>query len=126
MSQNVFGEALITCSNEPQTGFFRNGCCETAPEDEGKHTVCAVMTEEFLEFSKSQGNDLQTPKPQWGFPGLKPGDRWCLCAMRWKEAYDAGVAPQVVLEATEEKTLDFVSLETLVAYAVREKRASEN
>lgn len=125
MSQNVFGEPLITCSNDPETGFYRNGCCETGPEDGGKHTVCAVMTEEFLEYSKSQGNDLKTPKPQWGFPGLKAGDRWCLCAMRWKEAYDAGVAPQVVLEATEEKTLDFVSLDTLVAFAVREKSSSE-
>lgn len=125
MGQNVFGEELITCSNEPLTGFYRNGCCETGPEDEGKHTVCAVMTEEFLEFSKSQGNDLQTPRPQWGFAGLNPGDRWCLCALRWKEAYDAGAAPQVVLEATEEKTLDFVSLETLVAYAVREKSSSQ-
>lgn len=125
MSQNVFGEELITCSEEPLTGYYRNGCCETGKDDMGKHTVCAVMTDEFLEFTKAQGNDLSSPRPQFGFPGLKAGDRWCLCAERWKEAHEAGAAPNVVLEATEEKTLEYVPLETLIQYAVKQGSESE-
>ena len=100
------------------TGFFRNGCCETGPEDVGLHTVCAVMTAEFLAFSRAVGNDLTTPMPEYGFPGLKPGDRWCLCAPRWKEALDGGMAPQVVLEATHEETLAITTLGVLKDYAV--------
>ena len=115
---NVLGGELIPCSNAPVTGFFRNGCCETGPEDVGLHTVCAVMTAEFLAFSKAAGNDLSTPMPEYGFPGLKPGDRWCLCAPRWKEALDAGMAPQVVLEATHEETLAIMPLGVLKDYAV--------
>lgn len=119
-SKNVFGNKMIACSEDPVTGFYRDGCCNTGPQDFGVHTVCAVMTEEFLEFSKSKGNDLSTPQPQMNFPGLKPGDRWCLCAPRWLEAYRAGKAPKVKLEATHEKTLEIVDLETLVSFAVKE------
>jgi uncharacterized protein (DUF2237 family) len=115
---NVLGGELVPCSNAPMTGFFRNGCCETGPEDVGLHTVCAVMTAEFLAFSKAAGNDLSTPMPDYGFPGLKPGDRWCLCAPRWKEALDAGMAPQLVLEATHEETLAIMPLGVLKDYAV--------
>src|SRR6478736_6273560 len=104
-SRNVLGGPIGLCSNEPMTGFFRNGCCETSPEDVGSHTVCAVMTAEFLAFSKAQGNDLSTPRPEFGFAGLKPGDRWCLCAPRWQEALEADAAPQVVLKSTEEGAL---------------------
>jgi uncharacterized protein (DUF2237 family) len=100
--RNVLGDRLDVCSMEPKTGFFREGCCNTNREDVGSHTVCAVMTAEFLEFSQSRGNDLSTPMPQFGFPGLKPGDRWCLCAPRWREALEAGQAPRVVLRATHE------------------------
>ena len=114
----MLGGELIACSNRPLTGFFRNGCCETSSEDLGMHTVCAVMTAEFLEFSASVGNDLTTPHPEFHFPGLKPGDRWCLCAPRWKEALDAGVAPPVVLEATHEETLAITPLGVLKDYAV--------
>lgn len=121
MSKNVFGEALIPCSLEPLTGFYRNGCCETGPEDSGTHTVCAVMTEEFLNFSKSRGNDLMTPRPEYLFPGLKAGDKWCLCALRWLEAHRANCAPTVLLEATNEKTLDFVPLEVLISYALKKQ-----
>ena len=103
--KNVLGGDLAPCSTAPRTGFYRDGCCNTGPEDVGSHTVCVIATAEFLEFSKSRGNDLSTPVPDFGFPGLKPGDRWCLCAPRWKEALDAGVAPPVVLEATHEETL---------------------
>jgi uncharacterized protein (DUF2237 family) len=117
MSRNVFGEPLIPCSLDPLTGFFRNGCCETGPQDLGTHTVCAVVTAEFLAFSKSRGNDLITPRPEYQFAGLKPGDNWCLCVMRWVEAKKAGVAPLVVLEATHEASLQVVSLEELVSYA---------
>ncbi|MCW5574793.1 MAG: DUF2237 domain-containing protein, partial [Burkholderiales bacterium] len=99
-ARNVLGDKLQPCSERPLTGFFRDGCCNTSPEDAGVHTVCAVMTAEFLEFSKARGNDLSTPVPEFGFPGLKPGDRWCLCAPRWREALDAGRAPRVVLAAT--------------------------
>jgi uncharacterized protein (DUF2237 family) len=118
-ARNVLGSELIPCSKDPVTGFFRNGCCETGPEDLGLHTVCAVMTAEFLAYSKAAGNDLSTPIPQYGFPGLKPGDRWCLCAPRWKEALDAGMAPQVVLESTHEETLAIVPLGVLKDYAVQ-------
>ncbi len=117
ISLNVFGEKLVTCSNDPLTGFYRTGCCETGPQDSGRHLVCAVMTNEFLEFSKLQGNDLTTPIPQYNFPGLKEGDRWCLCALRWKEAYEAGMAPKVVLEATNEKVLNLVNMDQLIEYA---------
>ena len=117
-SRNVFGEPLLACSTAPVTGFFRNGCCDTAADDVGSHTVCAVMTAEFLEFSRLRGNDLSTPMPEYGFPGLKPGDRWCLCAPRWQEAYDAGQAPRVVLRATHEGALDYCSLANLKAFAV--------
>lgn len=118
-ARNVLGGELIPCSFDPVTGFFRNGCCETGPDDLGLHTVCVVMSAEFLAFSKASGNDLSTPVPQYGFPGLKPGDRWCLCAPRWKEALDAGMAPQVVLESTHEETLAIVPLGVLKDYAVQ-------
>ena len=117
-ARNVLGEELVPCSLDPVTGFFRNGCCETGPHDVGMHTVCAVMTAEFLAYSKSVGNDLSTPRPDLGFDGLKPGDQWCLCAPRWKEAFDAGVAPQLILEATHEETLAIVPLGVLKDYAV--------
>tara|TARA_B110000046_G_C12856324_1_gene339860 strand:+ start:151 stop:516 length:366 start_codon:yes stop_codon:yes gene_type:complete len=116
---NVFGEPVIACSNDPLTGFFRDGCCNTDVADHGMHTVCAVMTEEFLSFSKSQGNDLSTPRPEFNFNGLKPGDKWCLCAARWKEAYDEGKAPKVLLEATHERTLAIVSIDQLIEHSVR-------
>ena len=117
-ARNVLGQELIPCSMDPVTGFFRNGCCETGPHDVGLHTVCAVMTAEFLAFSKMMGNDLSTPVPEYGFPGLKTGDRWCLCAPRWKEALDAGAAPQVVLTSTHEETLAIVPLGVLKDHAV--------
>jgi uncharacterized protein (DUF2237 family) len=116
-ARNVMGGELKPCSNAPLTGFFRNGCCETGPDDLGLHTVCAVMSAEFLAFSKAAGNDLSTPQPNYGFPGLKPGDRWCLCAPRWKEALDAGMAPQLILEATHEETLAIVPLGVLKDHA---------
>jgi uncharacterized protein (DUF2237 family) len=119
MAKNVFGEDLMTCSTNPMTGYYRNGCCETGEDDFGTHTVCAVMTADFLSFSREKGNDLSTPRPEWNFPGLKPGDKWCLCASRWVEAYRAGKAPLVFLEATHEKTLDYISLEELVKYALK-------
>ncbi|MDP3852179.1 DUF2237 family protein [Phenylobacterium sp.] len=117
-AKNVLGGELVSCSLDPVTGFFRNGCCETGPHDVGMHTVCAVMTAEFLTFSKTMGNDLSTPMPDYGFAGLKPGDRWCLCAPRWKEALDAGMAPQLILEATHEETLAIVPLGVLKDHAV--------
>lgn len=117
-ARNVLGERLQTCSEAPVTGFYRDGCCNTGPDDLGVHTVCALMTSEFLEFSRARGNDLSTPMPQAGFPGLKPGDRWCLCAARWKEAFDAGMAPRVVLTATHEATLELVALAELKKYAI--------
>ena len=117
-ARNVLGGPLASCSTSPMTGFYRNGCCETGPHDLGIHTVCAVMTAEFLDFSRSVGNDLSTSAPQFGFSGLKPGDRWCLCAPRWKEALDAGAAPRLVLEATHEETLAIVPLGVLKDYAV--------
>lgn len=117
MAKNVFGERLITCSENPLTGFFRTGCCETDEQDAGTHTVCAVMTEKFLSFSQKMGNDLTTPRPELEFAGLRPNDRWCLCANRWMQAYKAGVAPLLLLEATHEKTLEFIPLEELVKFA---------
>jgi uncharacterized protein (DUF2237 family) len=117
MGRNVLGEELVPCGMDPLTGFFRDGCCRTAGEDVGVHVVCAVMTEAFLAFSVSRGNDLVTPHPAWGFPGLQPGDRWCLCALRWKEALEAGVAPPVVLEATHVSALEFVSIDELRRHA---------
>ena len=116
-ARNVLGEELEPCSRNPVTGFFRNGCCETGPDDLGLHTVCVVMTADFLAYSKSVGNDLSTPQPQYHFPGLKPGDRWCLCAPRWKEALDVGKAPPVVLASTHEETLAIVTLGVLKDYA---------
>jgi uncharacterized protein (DUF2237 family) len=115
---NVVGGELLPCSSEPLTGFFRDGCCATGPEDVGSHTVCAVMTEEFLEFSRVAGNDLSTPRPDWGFAGLRPGDRWCVCASRWLEAQRAGCAPAVVLGATHARALELVPIEALTRYAV--------
>lgn len=117
-SRNVLGSRLETCSIKPMTGFFRTGCCDTGPLDVGSHTVCVVMTAEFLEFSKSCGNDLSTPQPEYGFSGLGPGDRWCLCAPRWQEALDAGMAPRVVLRATEEDALRYCSLADLKRLAI--------
>lgn len=113
---NVLGEPLQSCSFDPLTGFFRDGCCNTDDHDHGTHVVCARMTAEFLSFSAKRGNDLITPRPQWRFPGLKPGDRWCLCATRWKEALDAGLAPPVILAATHSKVLEYVTLEDLKAH----------
>lgn len=118
-AKNVFGSELITCSEKPLTGFYRDGCCNTGPQDAGVHTVCALMTEEFLMFSKEKGNDLSTPRPQYRFKGLKEGDYWCLCAARWLEAYRAGRAPKVKLEACHEKSLDIIDLDTLVSFSDR-------
>ena len=116
--RNVLGEPLEDCSSRPMTGFYRDGCCNTGPEDIGNHTVCVVMTSAFLDFSKSRGNDLSTPMPEFGFPGLKPGDRWCLCAPRWQEAFEANQAPRVVLRATHEAALAYCSLAGLKRFAV--------
>jgi len=117
-SRNVFGEPLETCSTSPVTGFYRDGCCNTGSDDVGSHTVCIVATADFLAFSKASGNDLSTPLPNYGFPGLKPGDRWCLCAPRWQEAFEAGQAPRVVLRATHEGALSFCSLADLKRSAI--------
>jgi len=116
--KNVIGEPLETCSLEPMTGFTRSGSCETGPQDMGSHTVCARVTAEFLEYSKAQGNDLTTPVPEFGFPGLKPGDRWCLCAARWQEAFNAGCAPRVALRATHQRALEVCSIADLKRHAV--------
>jgi uncharacterized protein len=115
---NVLGRPLAPCSYEPLTGYFRDGCCRTDPTDQGLHVVCVVVTADFLAFSRARGNDLSTPRPEYRFPGLKPGDRWCLCALRWLEALQAGMAPEVVLEATHVNTLGVVTLDQLRAYAV--------
>jgi hypothetical protein len=115
---NVLGESLAPCGLDPMTGFYRDGCCNTGYDDMGIHVICVRMTREFLEFSRRRGNDLSTPEPEAGFPGLKPGDRWCLCAGRWKEALDAGVAPPVVLAATHEEALAVVSLADLKRHAI--------
>jgi uncharacterized protein len=114
---NVVGGELLPCSSDPVTGFYRDGCCATGPEELGSHTVCATMTAEFLQFSALSGNDLSTPRPDWGFPGLTPGDRWCVCASRWLEAYDAGCAPGVVLAATHARALEVVPIDALIAHA---------
>ncbi len=124
-AHNVFGETLISCSADPLTGFYRNGCCDTGPDDHGVHTICVEVTKEFLEFSQACGNDLSTPHPEFGFPGLVPGDRWCLCASRWMEAYHAELAPKVVLEATHEKMLEYITLEELVKFALKDPSRSE-
>jgi uncharacterized protein (DUF2237 family) len=116
--RNMFGEPLETCSSKPMSGFYRDGCCNTGQEDIGSHTVCAVMTSEFLDFSKSRGNDLSTPVPGFGFPGLKPGDRWCLCEPRWQEAFEANQPPRVALRATHEAALTYCALADLKRFAV--------
>lgn len=117
--KNVLGSPLEVCSRSPMTGFFRDGYCRTGEEDSGSHVVAAVVDQKFLDYTKSRGNDLQTPRPEYNFVGLKPGDRWCLCALRWKEAHQAGVAPRVDLEATHEKALQFLSIETLKSKALK-------
>lgn len=118
-ARNVFNEPLVPCSFQPLTGYFRDGCCRTTNEDTGTHVICAVMTEDFLRFSASKGNDLSTPIPEYGFPGLKPGDHWCLCVLRWVEALSEGMAPLVVLESTSYHALDTVALEVLQLYDYR-------
>ncbi|MEO0408645.1 MAG: DUF2237 domain-containing protein [Cyanobacteria bacterium P01_A01_bin.135] len=117
-ANNVLGTPLETCSTAPMTGFYRNGCCDTGAGDMGVHVVCAEMTEDFLQFTKAQGNDLSTPRPEYNFPGLKPGDRWCLCASRWQEALDKGAAPKVNLAATHASALEHLSLKDLKAHAI--------
>ena len=117
VQRNVLGGPLGVCSEQPVTGFYRTGCCDTGPDDLGRHTVCIVASEDFLAFSKARGNDLSTPRPEFDFPGVLPGQRWCLCAARWKEVLKAGMAPKVVLNATNEATLDLVSLEELKRHA---------
>ncbi len=119
IAKNVFGEPLVPCSFEPLTGYFRDGCCKTDANDVGTHVVCAVMTSRFLAFSASRGNDLSTPRPEWRFPGLSQGDQWCLCANRWREAYEAGVAPTVVLESTNQTVLALVPLDVLTSFDSR-------
>lgn len=116
--RNVLGGTLVPCSTSPRTGFFRDGCCNTGPDDVGLHVVCAQVTREFLDFARRQGNDLVTPAPEYGFPGLKPGDRWCVCAGTWRQAYEAGVAPPVVLAATHEETLAVIPLAALTSCAL--------
>lgn len=116
-AKNVLGGPLAPCSFQPLTGFFRDGCCHTSPEDFGSHTVCAIMTDAFLAFSKQRGNDLSTPRPEYRFPGLKAGDRWCLCAARWKEAWEAGVAPLVVLESSHVRALEVIPRSVLEEHA---------
>jgi len=115
---NVLWAALVPCSYDPLTGFFRDGCCKTDAQDAGSHVICAKVTQEFLDYSASVGNDLSTPRPAYRFAGLKPGDRWCLCALRWKQAYQVGLAPPVILESTHARALDFVGLEELQACAL--------
>ena len=117
MNKNVFGEPLITCSTKPLTGYFRNGCCDTDNTDTGMHTVCIIVNQDFLSFSKAVGNDLSTPMPQYGFNGLKDGEKWCLCALRWKEALINKMAPKVILEATNEETLKIVNIEDLIMHS---------
>lgn len=117
-SVNVLGEKLESCSKDPVTGFYRDGCCNTGPEDQGAHVVCTVLTGEFLNFSASRGNDLAAPRPEFGFPGLKPGDQWCLCAMRWQEAKEAGAAPRVRLQATHRAALKHCTLDDLKRHGI--------
>ena len=116
--KNVLGTELRPCCKDPMTGFYRDGFCKTGEQDVGTHVVCAIMTDDFLKYTKAKGNDLSTPRPEWQFPGLKVGDQWCLCVSRWKEAEKVGKAPQVVLEATHEKALNYVNFETLLEYKV--------
>ncbi len=123
--RNVLGTELQSCCHEPRTGFFRDGFCRTCPEDTGRHTVCVIATERFLAFSKARGNDLSTPHPEWSFPGLLAGDRWCLCAARWREAWQAGEAPPVILESTHESTLAVVSRSVLEEHAWLGDRAEQ-
>lgn len=118
MARNVLGGKLETCSTSPMTGFYRDGCCNTGSGDLGVHVVCAEMTADFLKFSAARGNDLSTPMPEYGFPGLRPGDRWCLCAERWQEAFEAGVAPAVILAATHEMVLEWIDLSALKQHAL--------
>jgi uncharacterized protein (DUF2237 family) len=118
VEHNVLGSVLEPCGTDPVTGFYRDGCCSTGPEDLGSHTVCAVVTAEFLDHQRSMGNDLSTPRPEWQFPGLKPGDRWCVVAVRWLQAYEAGVAAPVVLASTHERALDVIPLQLLQEHAV--------
>ena len=115
---NIFNEPLEACSFDPVTGFFRSGCCETSELDTGSHTVCAIMTEEFLKFSKSKGNDLSTPVPAFDFPGLNSGDRWCLCAARWLEAYEAGSAPSIIARATHRRALEIIPMEVMKEFSL--------
>ena len=115
---NIFNEPLEACSFDPVTGFFRSGCCETSEQDTGSHTVCAIMTEEFLKFSKSKGNDLSTPVPAFDFPGLKTGDRWCLCAARWLEAYEASSAPSIIARATHRRALETIPMEVMKEFSL--------
>ena len=117
-SLNVFGEKLASCSEDPLTGFFRDGCCNTNEQDLGNHTVCVQLTQEFLEYSRFRGNDLSTPRPEFGFPGLKPGQRWCLCAQRWLEAFEHDMAPKVYLQRTHIRALETITLEKLKSYAI--------
>jgi hypothetical protein len=119
-ARNVLGQPLKTCSVSPLTGYFRDGTCSTGPTDHGTHVVCAKVTAEFLDFTRNRGNDLETPRPEFRFPGLKPGDSWCLCATRWREALEAGVAPPVNVESTHERALDFVTIDDLLQHAVGE------
>ena len=121
MEKNIFGEPLQSCCTKPMTGYFRDGLCRTISDDTGTHTVCAIMTKDFLEFSALKGNDLITPMPYYQFPGLKEGDKWCLCVSRWIEAEKEGKAPKLILEATHEKTLEYTSIDTLIKYAFKEK-----
>lgn len=123
MAKNVFGGDLIVCSADPMTGFFRTGKCDTCGDDLGMHTVCVIMTDEFLEFSRGVGNDLSTPHPEYRFPGLQSGDRWCLCLPRWLEALEAGMAPRLVLEATHMSAIEHISMKTMLEYAVDADRA---
>ena len=118
MAFNVLGTSLVPCSYDPLTGFYRDGCCNTDADDAGSHVVCVKLTARFLAFSAARGNDLSTPRPEHRFRGLKDGDRWCLCAMRWREAFEAGAAPHVVLESTHERALDFIELSSLQAHAL--------
>ena len=115
---NIFNEPLEACSFDPVTGFFRSGCCETSEQDTGSHTVCAIMTDEFLKFSKSKGNDLSTPVPAFDFPGLNSGDRWCLCAARWLEAYEAGSAPSIIARATHRRALETIPMEVMKEFSL--------
>lgn len=124
--RNVVGGELLECSADPMTGFYRDGCCATGPDDVGSHTVCAILTEEFLAFSRRVGNDLSTPQPQHGFPGLTAGNSWCLCAARWLEAHEAGCAPGVLLAATHERALDVISIEALLELAADQERPASD